>query len=161
MSASASRISSTHGNCRIAYLIGFSGGISGGDGWSGGSALVGTPLSVAYRQRAIPDLTNVLPRRPDDNSDITPEKFQERVEYYQAAPTQLSAQRLLPTMIIGSAHNEARGDVAAAKGRGISSLRPGGGLRKGGGKHRQDDAGGEGGEGGTQGGKRASTRDED
>lgn len=145
-------------------VISFSGGITGD---SGSGQLVGTPLSVAYRPRAVPDLNDILPLRSEDNSDITHERYLERQELYRSGQLQLSTQRLLPTVIVGSAHNEARGDVAAAKGKGITSLRPGGGQRKGKQKQQQqqqqDNDDNEGGDAAAArgGAKRTARRDDD
>lgn len=103
------------------------GGLTVGGG-GGCGPLVGTPLSVAYRPRAAFDLTDVVPLRPEEGNDDVTDKFEQTLAYYHQ-PLALCQTRLMPTTIIGSAHNEARGDLAAARGRGITSLRPGGGKR--------------------------------
>lgn len=108
----------------------FAGDRGGGSSWgltlSGGSDLIGTPLAMAFRPRVAADLTDILPLRPDDNSDVV-EKLDQTVAYYNK-PLELSTTRLMPTMIINGVHNEARGDLAAARAKGIASLRPGAGA---------------------------------
>lgn len=90
----------------------------------GSSDLVGNTLARAYAPKAPHDMNVVVPVRPEDNSDVLA-KYEERALMY-TQPLALSTIRLDAPLIINSAHNEARGDVAAARASGIASLRPGG-----------------------------------
>lgn len=115
----------------------------GGGGGVGCGVLVGASLADAYRKRPEWDLEDKVPARNADNSDVAAAYEQRMALYDQRAVQKLPVcpTRLQAPVIYGSAHNEARGDVAAARGRGIGSLRPRGRAQKQGAAADADDGG--------------------
>lgn len=117
--------------------------VGGGGGGVGCGVLVGSSLAEAYRKRPEWDLEDQVPARHADNSDVAA-AYEQRMALYDQRAVQkvpVCSTKLQLPVIYGSAHNEARGDVAAARGRGIGSLRPRGRAQKQGAGTDADDAG--------------------